>query len=240
MDKGSKVLWEEFQPLWKLMTWKWQNGSKAFNTEYMNTPLDEESQIFVPDNFKYFDESDLIDQFGNPKRLEYFGFWDIALGKSSRSDYNAIVTIGRHAPTGILYIVDAWGKKCTSHEALKKAAEKIEEFGHKKFAVETIGVGHDMHRQLQELLAKKQIYTTRLKPISHHEPKKEKRIESLEPLVESGFLRFKRNQRLLLEQLEQFPTASHDDLPDATAGAVDLCGGLRRKKRTYYRKPSGL
>lgn len=55
MDKGAKVLWSEVQPLWKLMTWKWDNGSKAFNTEYQNNPIDEESQVFNPDEFTYYD-----------------------------------------------------------------------------------------------------------------------------------------------------------------------------------------
>src|SRR5690625_7096880 len=40
--KGSRVLWGAVQPLYKLMIWKWDNGSKAFNTEYMNNPIDED------------------------------------------------------------------------------------------------------------------------------------------------------------------------------------------------------
>ncbi|MDT2268110.1 hypothetical protein [Paenibacillus larvae] len=69
---------------------------------------------------------------------------------------------------------------------------------------------------------------------------KEERIESLEPLIESGFLRFNRSHRLLLEQMEQFPGGTHDDLPDALAGAVDIAGGKRRRKKSYYKKPPGL
>lgn len=238
MHKGAVVLWREAQPLWRLMTWKWDNGSKAFNTEYQNTPLDEESQIFKPDTFRYFDESDLFDKDGRPLPLEYYAFWDIAFGKSSRSDYNAIVTIARNRQTGVLYIVDTWAKKCQAHEALEMAIEIIKDFGHRTFAIETVGAQHDLYRQLRERLMKEKIYGTKLKPIVTRS-KKEERIESLEPLTESGFLRFKRNQRLLLEQMEQFPSATHDDLPDALAGAVDLAGGTRRR-RSFYRKPAGL
>src|SRR5690625_5751417 len=54
--RGSKVLWEDVRPLYELMKWKWDNGSKAFNTEYMNNPIDEESMIFNPDNFTYWDD----------------------------------------------------------------------------------------------------------------------------------------------------------------------------------------
>ncbi|MGM0904253.1 MAG: phage terminase large subunit [Bacillota bacterium] len=239
MDRGVEVLWQEAQPILRLYLWKWTYGSKAFNTEYQNRPRDEENQIFVIESLRMFDESDLYDANGYEQPLEYYAFWDVAMGKSKRSDYNAIITIARNRVTGVIYVVDTWAKKCQAHEALKVAAEKIREFRHKVFAVETIGAGHDFYRQLQELLAKEKIYGTKLKPISHHGSKKEERIESLEPLCESGFLRFKRNQRLLFDQMEQFPSGTHDDLIDATAGAVDLAGGTRRR-RIFHNKPKGV
>jgi predicted phage terminase large subunit-like protein len=239
MDRGAKVLWEEAQPILRLYLWKWTYGSKAFNTEYQNKPRDEENAVFIIEDLRKYDESDLFDQHGFLLPLEFYGFWDIATGKSKRSDYNAIVTIARDRRNGVIYVADAWAKKCTMAEALKVAADKIEEFGHKIFGVETIGAGHDAHRQLQELLMKRKVYGTKLKPISHHGAKKDERIESLQPLCESGFLRFQKNQRLLFDQMEQFPTGTHDDLPDSLAGAVDLAGGTRRR-RTYHRKPAGL
>ena len=142
--------------------------------------------------------------------------------------------------TGSMFILDAWAKKCRAHEAMEVALQKIEEFQHKTFAVETIGQGHDSYMQLRSKMAQRRIYGTRLKPIaSHNEKNKEKRIENLEPLTESGFLRFMRHHKLLLEQLENFPGASHDDLPDALAGAVDLAGGTKKRRRTYRTKPAG-
>ncbi|AUM67400.1 hypothetical protein C0R09_18690 [Brevibacillus laterosporus] len=234
MDLGARVLWPDVQPLWKLMTWKWDNGSKAFSTEYQNQPIDEESQIFVPDKFRYYDASDLVDT-----SLDYYAFWDMAFGKSNRSDYNAIVTIGRDRRTGVMYVIEAWAKKCPAHIALGEAVEIIKRYGHRVFGVETVGAQHDLYRQLQERLAKERVYGTRLKPIVTRK-KKEERIEALEPLVENGFLRFNRDHRLLSEQLEHFPGATHDDLPDALAGAVDIAGGTRRKARVFYTKPNGL
>jgi predicted phage terminase large subunit-like protein len=238
MDKGAVTLWPEVQPLWKLMTWKWDNGSKAFNTEYQNEPRDEESAIFHVDKLRMFDESDLFDKDGRPAQLEFFAFWDIAFGKSRRSDYNAIVTVARNRVTGVIYTYDTWAKKCPAHEALEVAIEKIREFGHNIFGVETVGAQHDLYRQLRERLAKEAVYGTKLKPIVTRS-NKEERIESLEPLCESGFLRFRKEQRLLFEQMEQFPGGTHDDLPDSLAGAVDLAGGTRRR-RTFYTKPKGI
>lgn len=239
MDDGAVVLWPEVQPLWKLMRWKWDNGSKAFNTEYQNNPIDEESQIFNPATFRYYDDSDLLDASGRHIPLELFAFWDIAMGKSRRSDYNAIVTVGKHRATGIIYVLDVWALKCPAHIALNEAVEKIAEFGHRIFAVETVGAQHDLYRQLQERIRKEQLGGTRLVPVISRK-KKEDRIESLEPLIESGSLRFNKAHRLLFEQMEQFPSGSHDDLPDALAGAVEAAGGVSRRGRTWNRKPKGL
>ncbi|MEV3098510.1 phage terminase large subunit [Paenibacillus larvae] len=239
MDEGAVVLWPEVRTLWSLMCWKWDNGSSAFNTEYQNNPIDEESAIFVPEKFRYYDESDIYDQYGRMIPMDLYAFWDIAQGKNRRSDYNAIVTVGRCRRTGVLYVLDAWAQKCQAHVALKVAVEKTIEYEHRVFAVETVGAQFDMYRQLQEELSRRKIYRTRIKSFSS-KTKKEERIESLEPLIESGFLRFSRSHRLLLEQMEQFPGGTHDDLPDALAGAVDIAGGKRRRKKSYPRKPAGL
>ena len=60
----------------------------------------------------------------------------------------------------------------------------------------------------------------------------------MEPLFENGFLKIRTSQRLLKEQLEQFPNADHDDLPDALASVINMT--KNRISRTYQRKPEGL
>ena len=237
MDKGVEVLWPQRFSYKKLMMEKVNIGSRAFGSEFMNNPIDEETQIFRPATFTYFDYSDLHDDLGRPLPFDYFTAWDIAFGKNSRSDYNAIVTVARHRKTGVLYVVDAWAKKCPAHEALNVAVEKIKEYQQKIFGIETVQAQIDLFRQLQERLPRERIYGTKLKPILSR-TKKEERIESLEPLIENGVLRFMRHQRLLLEMLEQYPSHDHDDLPDSLQMAVELAGAGRRK--TYHNKPKGL
>ncbi|MDT2236638.1 hypothetical protein P7H19_10515 [Paenibacillus larvae] len=58
------------------------NGSRAFNTEYQNNPIDEESAIFVPEKFRYYDESDIYDQYGRTIPMDLYAFWDIVQGKT--------------------------------------------------------------------------------------------------------------------------------------------------------------
>lgn len=234
MDKGVKVLWEGRWSFFDLMVQKANMTSRAFYSEFMNQPIDLENAIFRTDELTYFDYDELHER---ERFFEYYSAWDIAMGKNNRSDYNAIVTVARDKRTGIFYVVNAWAKKVPAHEALEQAIKIIRKYRPKVFAIETVAAQHDFYRQLKEQLTKRGIYGTKLKPIVSR-AKKEERIEMLEPLVENGALRFMRHQRLLLEQLEQFPNGKNDDLPDALQMAVDI--GMRMKRRTYYKKPKGL
>jgi predicted phage terminase large subunit-like protein len=237
MDKGVRTLWNDRFPYYKLMMEKVNIGSRAFGSEFLNKPIDDETAIFKSHYFMYFDDKDLFDSVGRPLPLDVFGFWDVAIGKNANSDYNAIVTLGRDRRTGIIYVLDAWAKKIPMHEALRVAEQKIAQYGHKIFGVETVQAQYDMFRQLRENATRRGLYRTRFKAVNP-KGKKESRIMTLEPLFENGTIRMKRSQRLLIEQLQQFLNHDHDDLPDALASAVDLCGGNRR--RSFMQKPTGL
>lgn len=232
MDEGALTLWNERFPYYELMKIKVNVGTKAFASEYLNKPSDDDSCVFKKDYFIFY----------NPQQLDYgkldiYSFWDIAIGKNSRSDYNAIVTIGRDRLTGVIYVLEAWAEKIPMHKALEVAERKIKQWNPKVFGVETVQAQYDMYRQLRERLMKAGIYSTRLLPVNP-KGKKEERIEQLEPLVEGGYLRFEKGQRLLLEQMEMFPNFDNDDLPDSLASAVEIAG--KQRKRTYYRKPEGF
>ncbi|MCY8048458.1 phage terminase large subunit [Bacillus haynesii] len=237
MDKGVSTLWNDRFPYYKLMMEKVNIGSRAFGSEFLNKPIDDETAVFKSSYFLYYDDKDLYDQYGRPLPLDVFGFWDIAIGKNVQSDYNAIVTLGRDRRTGVIYVLDAWARKCPMHEALRTAEQKISEYGHKIFGVETVQAQYDMFRQLRENATKRGLYKTRFKACNP-KGKKEDRIIQLEPLFENGTIRMKRSQRLLIEQLQHFLNHDNDDLPDALASAVELCGGNRR--RTFLQKPAGL
>ncbi|MDP4549837.1 hypothetical protein Q9251_02970 [Alkalihalobacillus macyae] len=232
MDDGAVVLWKEVQPIYKLMEKKWRNN-RSFQTEYQNDPRDEESQIFVSENFEMFKDVHLQDQ-----PVTYYSFWDVASGKNlKRTDYNAIVTVAKNRRTGVFYVVDAWAKKCKMNEALKVAAQKIEQFRPYKFGVEDIGVGFQAPDQLKELLRKKGLYFTRIVPVSSHSRKKNDRIAALEPLVEQGHIQFKSDQQLLFDQMEQFPGGTNDDLPDGLSSAVELAGAFNTQVKTSSNYP---
>ncbi|MHC5291065.1 phage terminase large subunit [Bacillus licheniformis] len=234
MDKGVQVLWEDRMPYYKLIQEKCHVGTRAFNSEYLNLPYSDEDAIFRQENFTFYDDKDLYDDFGRLIPMDVYGFWDIAI--TGKGDYNAIVTLGRDRRTGVFYVLDAWAGKVNMHEALKIAEQKILEYEHHTFGVETIQAQWSMYQQLRVNLSKRSYFKTRLKQFNPR-TKKEIRIEAIEPMVEAGQIRFKKQHRLLLEMLELFPQHEHDDLPDALASCVDMAGNHR--KRMFQNKPKG-
>ena len=215
MDKGAKVLWPEVQPLWKLMTWKWDNGSKAFNTEYQNNPVDEESQVFNPDEFTYYDRH--IDYLSD--QYEVAMGVDFAMGKE-RGDYSAIVTVARDKTTGVVYVIDAWGERVKPDEFMKIIVEKVLEYQPTVIAAEAQAAQEFFVDELKKALTRVGYpAVTRVKKVKHRS-RKELRIEAMLPSIENKTIQFNRNHTLLLEQFERYGMGEHDDLIDALEMAV--------------------
>src|SRR5699024_1833970 len=131
-------------------------------------------------------------------KKDLYSYLDIAMGKTSRSDYNAITLVAKDRATGALYVVEAWAQKCRPHQALDKVIEFIAKYKPKTFGVETIQAQYEFYRQLQERLNKEGIYGTRVLDMNP-KTKKEQRIEALEPLFEQGYIKILKSHRLLKE-----------------------------------------
>lgn len=237
MDKGVEVLWADRFSYFDLIKKKVEVGSRAFASEYLNLPSDSESAVFKEETLYHYTDNDLFDKYGKKIDLDVVGFYDIAMGKNKRSDYNSIHIIGRDKRTGAIYVLESWNKKCTPSEALEKCLELIGQYKPKTFGVETISAQYEIFRMLQSAVIQQGHYYTRIKPVNPT-AKKEQRIEMLEPLFEQGVIRTRKTHRLLHEMLLQYPNHSHDDAPDCLASAIDL---LRvNRKRGYFYKPEGI
>ena len=91
---------------------------------------------------------------------------------------------------------------------------------YRKFAVETNQFQNFLASELKRISTQKCIIV----PVEgiKHSSDKLGRIQSLEPLITTGILRFSRRHQILLNQLRQFPKVAHDDGPDALEMAVSL------------------
>ncbi|WP_239614731.1 phage terminase large subunit [Cohnella mopanensis] len=239
MERGSIVLWPDAQPLWKLMAWKWDNGSKAFNTEYMNNPVDEESMIFNPETFTYWDGklSGVLDCYPltNPGYDVYMGV-DFAMGKT-RGDYSAIVTVARHRQSGAIYVIDAFGERVHPDVFLREIVDRVLRFQPAGIAAEAQAAQEFFVHKLKEALrAARYPANNRVKEI-HQRSRKDLRIEALLPDIENGTIQFTRKHALLLEQFELYGSGAHDDLPDALEMAVSIS---KKGRRVLRNKPTWM
>ena len=235
MDEGARVLWPEYQPLWKLMTWRWDNGSRAFNTEYQNNPLDEESILFNPETFTYWDDAEPNKKFPRSEYVISMGI-DFAMGKD-RGDYSAIVVTARDRQTGVYYIIDAWGDRVHPDRFLDVIVEKVRQHEPDVIGAEAQAAQEYFVDKLREYL---QVIGfpahARVKKI-YQRSRKELRIEALLPDIESGKIRFSRRHLLLLEQFERYGQDANDDLPDATEISIRVS---KQAKRPLLDKPAFL
>lgn len=236
MDEGVRVLWKEFQPIWKLMTWKWNNGSKAFNTEYMNNPIDEESRIFAPEDFTYWDDTEPNKTFPRSEYVITMGI-DFAMGKKERGDYSAIVTTATSRETGVHYIIDAYGARIKPDGFIDVICDKVRQYTPDAIGVESVAAQEFFVDVLKEQLSHEGYPAhARVKKINNRS-RKELRIESMLPDIENGKIRFKRSHSLLLEQFERYGQGAHDDLLDGTEMSIRVS---KNAKRDLIQKPAWL
>jgi predicted phage terminase large subunit-like protein len=228
MLRGSKVLWPEVQPLLKLMLWKWDNGSKAFNTEYMNNPVDEDSMIFNPDTFTYWDENGKLYNFMSDEYVISMGL-DFAFGRE-RGDYSALHVIARHKENGAIYVVDSFIQRLKIDEYFEVIVKKVKEWQPDIIGADANAAQEFLAQQLTKRLdAEGYPATTRLKQIKNR-TKKELRIEAMKPDIENGTIRFSRKHALLLEQFERYGQGEHDDGPDSLNMAVAVAVKSSKRK----------
>ncbi len=224
MLEGTKVLWPQREDYYQLMEIRLSDGQASFDSEKQNEPVDPESCVFNANNFKYWDDEyssvdELLAKLGGDAKIN--GACDPSLGLQGKTrDFTAIVTLLQHKPTGHLYVLDADISKRKPLETIETIMEyhRIRKFD--KFAIETNQFQNFLASELKRI-STQQCVNVPVEGINHSSDKLG-RIQSLEPLISTGTLRFSRKHRILLDQLRQFPKAAHDDGPDALEMAVSL------------------
>lgn len=209
MDEGSKVLWDIAQPLLRLMQKRAEN-LKSFNKEQQNNPRSE-NQIFSKENMQFYKEL--------PK-LDYYVMYIDPAGEKKKSDYTAITVLGVSKSEAKIYV-------CESIVAIMKSKKTIKEiirlnalYKPRACAIESNG-GQEFFRKWIREKAFEAGIKLPLKGVNNVSSKGT-RIEELEVPIDDGEILFHDSQKLLIEQLCEYPEAKHDDAPDSLAGAYNL------------------
>lgn len=231
MDEGAEVLWEEVKPIWELFKTKWDMGSRSFSTEYMNNPIDKETQIFDPEEFSYYDPSSY--NFLSENFDIYFGV-DFAMGKRDRGDYSSLTILAKSRRTGTRYIVESIIEKMHPDEFLDLIVQKVLYYQPTRIAADSNASQEFLTFTLKQRLRNIGYPSlTRVKEIKDR-TKKELRIEALAPDILNGHIQFNKRHYLLIEQFAEFPNGSHDDGPDSLSMAESIA---RKTRAEIIQKP---
>lgn len=225
---GAEVLWEEKLSYYDLMEIKVSEGVASFNSELQNDPIDPESATFNPEWFDYY-EPELMD-FSSPEFV-FVAANDPSLGKNKKSDTSSIINLALSTKTGYMYVADASVEKrkpdviiddvFEMNRRLKRDYKK----GFYKFGVEVV----QFQYFFKEVMAAKSAEEGEYIPIEEIQSTVNKvlRIESLQPVIKNKYLKFNREHKTLLKQLQEFPMGKNDDAPDGLQMAVQLAQSIK-------------
>ena len=220
---GAEVLWEEKLSYYDLMEIKVSEGTASFNSELQNDPIDPENATFNPEWFDYY-EPELVD-FSSPEFI-FVAANDPSLGKNKKSDTSSIINLALSTKTGYMYVADASVERrkpdviiddvFEMNRRLKRDYKK----GFYKFGVEVV----QFQYFFKEVMAAKSAEEGEYIPIEEIQSTVNKmlRIESLQPVIKNKYLKFNREHKTLLKQLQEFPMGKNDDAPDGLQMAVQL------------------
>jgi len=213
IEKG-KALWSAVYPLEKLARIKANIKSRAFASEYMNNPRDDENGI-KEGWIRYYIKSDL-DKFDL--------YTETGVDPSHKSeeihDPKAIITVSRDRRSGDYYVRNAFIRRCTTNKLVEAVYTVDEQFNPSVINLETVGgqvLLHDVFELTRQL---KKLHKLPIRGKDSQRGEKITRImDGLSSLLEFGKIKFLKgdsDQDLLIEQLlDLLDESVNDDGPDA-------------------------
>ncbi len=244
MLKGTEVLWPEKEPYEYLMREMVETGYRAFMKEKQNSPLPSDEALFDRIHWYREDKSrggiiiETNSQFIPYKDLYAYGAMDPATGesrskKTNKLDFTCILS-GYKDMKGRLFVHRDFTKRMKPNVYIAQIFEHHLEMDYEKFGIE-----YNLYRNLlleNILREKKRLEDERKRAgisdwgikvpfyeIEQRE-KKEKRIFTLEPKINNGWILFNRTLSMdFMQMVEEFPNGDHDDGPDALEMLWSLC-----------------
>ncbi|MDH0907408.1 phage terminase large subunit [Rhizobium pusense] len=201
MDAGAIVNWPAIQPLIFLMLER-ASDHDSFATEYQNKPINEASP-FKDLTFWVLQQPDLI----------HFGAIDPSLGKKGHGrDPSAILVGGFNRLHGTMDLLEASIRRRLPDIIISDVIAMQRQYRCLLWFVEAVQFQEFLRTTLMATAARQGvgISAVPVTPIAD----KDLRIERLQPPVAGGLIRLNKTQQTLIDQLQQWPNADHDDGPD--------------------------
>lgn len=239
MLEGTAVLWEEKLSYYDLMVIRISEGEASFNSEIQNDPIDPENCTFQEEWFDYWDDDGKTPPDFSDPRFVFIGANDPSLGKNKKSDTSSIFALAKDTSTGYIYVVIADISKRKPDQIIEDALEASRRLKrdfkrpYYKFGVETVQFQYYFAEIMRQRAAEAGEYL----PIEeiNSVQNKDARIQSLQPFVKNGYIKFSKRHKTLQKQMTEYPMGKNDDGPDGLQMAVALALSVKVGRKVDYK-----
>lgn len=228
MNEGAEVSWPDKRPLVLLMKVKVRVGDKAFNSEMQNTPTDSNGEF---SSITYWVQI-------KPGPI-YYGACDPSLGKHRRKGDPSAILIGAYDRAAVTMDIEVASiRRRTPGTIIDDIIALQRQYGCVRWFFEAVQFQEFMRQQLITQAGHVGVNIPAQPVVPNTD--KDLRIESLSVPVTDGRIRLHASQKVLINQLEQWPNGDHDDGPDClemlwsgAIGGVVFEGSAAAGNRTF-------
>ncbi len=239
MLEGTAVLWEAKLSYYDLMVIRVSEGEASFNSEIQNDPIDPESCTFQEEWFDFYDDDGKAPPDFSDPRFVFIGSNDPSLGKNKKSDTSFIGALAKDLKTGYMYIVIADIDKRKPDQIITDAIENSRRLKrdykrpYYQFGVETV----QFQYYFAEIMRQKSAEVGEYLPIVeiNSVQNKDARIQSLQPFVKNGYVKFSKKHKTLIKQMTEYPMGKNDDGPDGLQMMVKLALDVKIGSKVDYK-----
>ena len=213
MEAGTAVLWKEVEDYYYLMKMRVSDGPAFFDSEKQNEPVNPDDCLFQEDWLTLVDEEEIRRAIHCGEYRDFYCGVDPSMGHQSRRADPSAIVIGGVRQNGQIDIIEADIRKRHPDAIMEDLFDYHQQYNFSRIAIEEVQFQELFKDQVIREGARRGIYP----PVEGVRPHVDKtlRISKLQPHIKNGMIRFRRADRLLLDQLKYFPKADHDDGPDA-------------------------
>ena len=224
---NDKPLWPEFWSLEELLAKKADMDIRYWQAQYMQQPTSEEGALIKREWWNVWEEDD-------PPKCEFIIMaLDAAQEKTNRSDYNALTVWGvffnEETKNRNIILLNAIKERLEFPELKTLVLEQYKEWNPDSFIVEKKSNGSALYQEMRRMGV----------PVGEFTPGKGQdkisRVNSVTDLFSAGIV-WVPDRRWAFEVVEEcndFPAGSHDDLVDSTTLAL-----MRFRQGGFIRLPN--
>jgi len=204
---------------------KQSQGSYIFSTQYLNSPVDDETAVFKKSSIKYYSIKERVympegydekKPVYTLKDMNVYMSIDPAISKRKTGDFTGI-TVTAVDPESRKFVLHARKYKVQPKEMIDEIFNLWELYQPNEIGIETAVFQTMLQIFLMDEMRRRRKYLPIVELKANTIKSKEMRIRSLQPEFENGMVYIKPEMQDLEDELLRFPVGQHDDIIDSLA-----------------------